>query len=719
MKISHGLYSIEINEQNGRLLSLSDGRKEFVKKSLPMFGMALRDRDGNERRYISDSAKNVEMKKNDFGFTLRFVMGENLTVTVRAETDDEIRWFLQVSNRTDKAIEWIGCPGFCVPDDLTGNGGKSKILWGFNEGVIIEDMQYREHGFGYRQPSYPGEGIMPIYPGIVQMQCMAYYDGKSGLYMGTHDAKGNVKSFDFFSYNDAIGIDIRQFTGCDFGEDYCAEYPFVLKFFEGEWQNAAEIYRSWFDKNKASDFKKIADNEKLPDWYGQAPVVVTYPIRGKHDMDIMNPNKLFPYKNALPYIEKLQKELDSKIMVLLMHWEGTAPWAPPYIWPPYGSEKSFTEFVDALHASGNLLGVYCSGIGWTEQSLLVPEYNRHEDYIRYGMEKEMCASPAQIVEKSHICSCIRDGYDFCPTSESLYKILNKEISAVVASGVDYIQVMDQNHGGNSYFCYSQKHTHKPMPGKEQTAATKRLLDRLSESTGASERKVPMGCESAAGEYYIPELLFSDNRFNLCYNIGRPVPMYAYLYHEYVNNFSGNGVSTANFLNCKKSPESLCMRLAHSFIAGDAATLVLDENGNIIWNWGWREYDDIPNNENVLRLVRSTNFFRKKYPEYLERGRMVMSFPIECAVHTVYQRENYPVSYDDIFTSAFENDGKTAQFLVNYTTEPKVCTVRMGKIKKYTVISAGEREEGMGDKIVREIPPLSAVMIEFESEKQNA
>ena len=118
-------------------------------------------------------------------------------------------------------------------------------------------------------------------------------------------------------------------------------------------------------------------------------------------------------------------------------------------------------------------------------------------------------------------------------------------------------------------------------------------------------------------------------------------------------------------------------------------------------------------------MRSTNFFRKKYPEYLERGRMVMSFPIECAVHTVYQRENYPVSYDDIFTSAFENDGKTAQFLVNYTTEPKVCTVRMGKIKKYTVISAGEREEGMGDKIVREIPPLSAVMIEFESEKQNA
>ncbi len=714
MKIDSELYSLEIDDRSGRLVSLSDGRKEFVKKSLPLFGMALRERDGNETRLISDSAEHLAAEKTDGGFTLRFTMEENLTVTVRAETDDEIRWFYHISNRTDKAVEWIGCPGFCVPDDLTGNGGKAKILWGFNEGALIEDMRYRENGFGYRQPGYPGEGLMPIYPGIVQMQCMAYYDGKSGLYMGTHDTEGNVKSFDFYPNGDAIGIDIRQFTGGDFGEDYTASYPFVFKFFEGEWQNAAEIYRSWFDKNKAPDFKKIAENEKIPDWYSKAPVVVTYPVRGKHDMDIMNPNKLYPYTNALPYIEKLEKELDSKIMVLLMHWEGTAPWAPPYIWPPYGSEENFLRFVKELHARGDLIGVYCSGIGWTEQSLLVPEYNRHADYVKYGLEKEMCASPAGVVERSRICDCIREGYDFCPTSEVLYEILNKELSAVVSAGVDYIQVLDQNHGGNSYFCYSQKHAHKPMPGKEQTAAVKRLIKRLSESTGASARKVPMGCESAAGEFYIPELLFSDNRFNLCYHVGRPVPMYAYLYHEYLYNFSGNGVSTAWFLDCKKSPETLCMRLAHSFIAGDAPTLVLDENGNIIWNWGWREYDDIPNNENVLRLVRSTNFLRKAYPEYLERGRMVMPFPIECASHTVYHRDDYPVLYEDIFTSAFETGGKTAQFLVNYTTEPKICALRMDKTKKYTVVSADGREEGTGDKVVRRIPPLSAVMIQIEN-----
>ena len=44
------------------------------------------------------------------------------------------------------------------------------------------------------------------------------------------------------------------------------------------------------------------------------------------------------------------------------------------------------------------------------------------------------------------------------------KGLNQSI-AVAKAGVDYIQLLDQNHGGTPYFCYSRKHNHPPVPGK--------------------------------------------------------------------------------------------------------------------------------------------------------------------------------------------------------------------------------------------------------------
>lgn len=710
MIIGNALYSVEIDKENGRIKSLSNGKKEFIKEETPLFRMSLRDINGEETRVDSDMAELTDFTVSNQALSLVFAFNSEFEVIIDFKFNKDIRVQSKVINKGERAIEWISCPCFAVPNDLIGNGGTSKILWGFNEGAVIEDINYREKGwFGYREPKYPGEGSMPIFPGMVQMQCMAYYGADGGLYIATHDNNGNVKSFDFQDKNESIEFDIRLFTGAQIGADYEQDYPFVMKFFEGDWQVAAEIYRGWFEENKQSDFKKITQNENLPDWYKDSPVVITYPIRGKHDMDIMNPNNMFPYMNAMAHIERLSQELDSKIMVILMHWEGSAPWSPPYVWPPYGGEDSLKEFIDALHKQGNLIGVYCSGLGWTEQSLLVKEYNRHNDYLENNFEKEMCASPQGIVEKSHICDFIRSGYDFCPTSEVLYNILKNELKQIVDSGIDYVQILDQNHGGNSYFCYSKNHGHPPVPGKWQIDAVKKLLGRLNEVT--KERKVLLGCESAAGESYIPELLFSDNRYELCYNVGKPVPLYGYLYHEYVNNFSGNQVCTDYFINCKKSPESLCLRIAHSFIAGDMLTLVLSDSGKIMWNWGWREYDNVPNQDEVIKLVKNLNYWRKAYPQYLLSGQMVQNFNIDSSKHVVYQRDNEEVLHDDVYYSAWTDGNKKAQFIVNYNVEPKQCKVDFSENKKYEIVSCDGAVQGEGKSVEITVSPLSAIMIE--------
>lgn len=99
--------------------------------------------------------------------------------------------------------------------------------------------------------------------------------------------------------------------------------------------------------------------------------------------------------------------------------------------------------------------------------------------------------------------------------------------------------------------------------------TKNMQDLLSDWNTASSDML-LGCESAAAEPFMGNLLFSDDRYELCYDIGRPVPMYSYLFHEYLHNFMGNQVC------CYFPPttDALLYRIAYSFAAGDAPALVL-------------------------------------------------------------------------------------------------------------------------------------------------
>lgn len=226
----------------------------------------------------------------------------------------------------------------------------------------------------------------------------------------------------------------------------------------------------------------------------------------------------------MPHVEKFEKAFGSKVMILLMHWEGTAPWAPPIVWPPYGGEEELKKLIDALHERGDIVGVYCSGLGWTINSN-VAEYNTEKLFNEQNLKDEMCLSPEQTLPFSKICTGQRSGYDLCPTREFTVNTIKDQVKKMVGAGIDYIQLMDQNHGGTSYFCYSKKHNHPYIPGKWQVDAVKNLLSQSEENTG----KTLFGCESAAAQSYIPYLLFSDNRFVLTYSIGKPVPMYSYIY----------------------------------------------------------------------------------------------------------------------------------------------------------------------------------------------
>ena len=656
--------AIVIDWEKGCVTELqSRGAMLTASAMLPLFALRFRLQDGSAVEWnafqgtLTDKAEKADRASAVYGF------GDfSVKIDVRFGGESWSAWRMRVENRTGGAVEWVDFPQ--IPLVREREGRKARFYWPYNEGAQVDDIDLRESsGWGSRDPEFPGEGSFALFPGMVESQFVAYeLDG--GLYLGAHDAQRGLKNIDFLPLDGCVRLKMRIYAGGDFGADYRTDFDVVADLFSGGWMAAAELYRRWYDENLPAGLKPVAENDALPEWYADSPVVVTYPVRGVHDMDEMTPNAMFPYENALPVIDRLAERMNCRIMVLLMHWEGTAPWAPPFVWPPYGGEAMLRSFIEKLHARGHLLGVYLSGIGFTRQSNLIAEYNCEEMIRREGYARSMCLSPKGELLDSKICTGQRQGYDLCPMGPDTEKIVAGEIRSMAAAGIDYAQILDQNHGGNPYFCYSRDHGHAPTPGVWMTRSMAELLEKAR----AAGPNMVFGCESAAGEPYVPYLQLSDNRFNLNWIYGKPVPMFAYVYHEYLNNFMGNQVCAAGTF--APDLESLAYRLAYAFAAGDLPTLILTADGRLAQAWGDRQFDELPDEEQCLALIRNLTALRRgEGKKFLCGGRMLAPHPVEGAGTREFRmpKGTRTLTADRVLTSRWQAaDGARAQLLVNWT-----------------------------------------------------
>ncbi len=655
--------------EKGVLTSLvRDGRELLAQKQLPLFTLRLRDKQG-EAHLLSaeDGICTVEQTGST---TCAVYTGFTPDVTVKLtlqETEDGWTWRAAVENRSDMAPEWVDMPAPMMAGPLCAQEGDAKVFWPYNEGVLVDDGLKKNYMI---EPEYPSQGNFAMFPNMVFAQFMLYLFGDAGLYMGLEDPDRGLKGIDFRYCTDGIRFRNRVFCGADFGEDWETGFDLVWRFFDGDWMDGAELYRRWFTANLPDGLVPMQDNKTLPEWYNDLPLVITYPVRGIHDMDKMDPNGFFPYVNALPYLEEIADITASRLLVLLMHWEGTAPWAPPYVWPPYGGADGFNEFMHRLHAKGNLLGVYCSGLGWTEQSNLIESYNTEARFREEHLETAMCTAPDGSLPKSKICTGQRSGYDLCPASDKAQQILTEALTPLLQSGVDYVQAMDQNHGGGMYLCYSREHGHAPTPGPWMTETMQKTL----RSWKSSCPNTLLGCESAAAEPFLASLGLSDNRFELNYEFGRPVPAYAYLYHPYLYNFMGNQVCCP----FTHETEALCYRLAYAAAAGDLLTLVLNDFGEVEFYWGMRDFSKVADKESILRFIANWRVWQKAYTACLRNGQMVRSLPYDCETTDMPMKNGCMFTEKSVLSSAWtDENGGACQFFLNYTDHPVEVTLHCG------------------------------------------
>lgn len=686
-----------VNYQHGTLDKISVNEVDFTVKPSPLFVVAMRNADGELDRI---SAEDCQLKSFD-GVVATYCCNQ-FVAKLTVVADDAMRFRLDVDNRTANLIEWVEVASFIVGDKLCDEpNGHGSIVYPYNEGCLVTNMAYRESmPFRYAEPQYPSKGSYSVFPNMVCSQFLAYVLQSNVLYYGMHDVERTTKHVDFCYCDGGIKLQMRTYCNVNYGESYQMPFDTVLQVTSGGWQDACELYRNWFYDNLPEGLVKISDNKRLPQWYHDSPIVVTYPVRGRFDTDKMSPNGFYPYVNALPFLNEFSDKTSSKVMALLMHWEGTAPWAPPYVWPPFGGEDEFVDFVKKAHDQDVLVGVYCSGMGWTQQSNLVAEYNREQDFTADKIDEIVCTSPTGQID-SVICTAQRKGYDLCPACDKTQSIIVEQINKVASSGVDYIQALDQNHGGNSYFCYNDKHGHVPAPGAWQQRAVNEMLSKV-------HGNVLLGCESASAEPFISKLQFSDNRYELNFYNGTPVPVYSYLYHEFVNNFMGNQICAM----LSKEPNNYSYRVAYSFVAGDMLTAVVLDNEEILFSWcDWIE----PKQQNVDKstaytILKNLNGWRQGAgKDYLHYGKMTKPMPISCGKCSFLLEDGHSkLVVDEVLTTAYELDGNKVQFVVNYNLQ-SVTVSLPSKVDVVTHFDGQNVNYGV-DKIT--ISPLSAVMIKL-------
>jgi len=704
-------YQAAFDETNGGLRSFSvDGQEQLaLNAASPLAEIRMLGTDRELHLFSSNDAGAVTVSVD--GQKLTAVFGDfpdyaGLTFTVTAVAgEDGLSFETEIDNQTDAFVENFACPCVSVPDNLIGDGGDSRVFWTYCEGVV-----YEESGNFWGEHIRTGTIFSSlIYPGLVQMQYMARYANGKGVYYAAHDTKGLPKAMAIYKFEGNLRMDIRPFPCVAAHTQWKQDFPIVMKPMEGDWQDASEIYRDFVENSDFPLPPKVNENPRMPKWINKHPVVTIYPPRSIRGSGYMGPNEFFPYVNSIKYLEDLSEDLESEIMTFLPYWEGTAPWAGPYSWPPYGGEEPFLEYVQKMREKGWPVGVYASGVNWTDKHLTVTDYDRTQDRIDQNLTEVMCQLPSGELLPG-VCGSIRTGYRMCSNCEETKKIAYDEFGHMLDAGVEYAQYFDQHMGGEGYICYADNHGHPACYGKWSVDSMQEIYETMCQAIESKNADASIGTEGAPADFYANKMFVNDLRWHMNMARGIPVPAYSYVLHNYTLNFMGNQCGVDSYVCRMENPETMQFAVGYSFAACDLLTAILKSGGELHYDWGLNWLHPGPRQNPLKKLMKDCNAMRRLQEKYLQGGRMLKLLPFEQpGEYRMTRRNGTSFAVGEVLASHWlADDGDTMQVFVNHTTHDVEITFDASY--KAAVNSKGEAVWTDGKKV---IPALSTVAVTLE------
>ena len=458
-RFSAGYLAVAIEKTGDgiRLYSIRDkeNKKNLLTQACPLFRLYAENlEDGTWVTLSSHTGwKQADTFKTEEGAVI--VLSGNrelpgITVTLTAVcTHNCIEWKTTVSSVNEKYTVTV-----CDHPMLSFDTGENVCMFfPYGCGEVYTTEKNKELHNLQRYPSYG-----------VSMQYMAFYNKrtKRGIYYGIHDTAPAYKEFSFSKkagekfMSMVVGQPLTHIDrGCN-SQSLCGKC--VWKMFDGDWYDAAVIYREWVEKE--AEFLKR--DRKEPEWFTKAPHWWLVHINEDASFadDIIEATKMLG--------------TDSPIHLYLWH---NAPFDNDY--PHYFPVRDVAkEGLKKLKDAGIKVMPYINGRLWDTRDKKAEDFEFTSVAKKWATKdrKGVCFTETYSSKEedgSKVCLSI-----MCPSTALWQEKMAYTVGKLINDeGFDAVY-MDQIAAAQPYSCCDPAHPHAPGGGDWWCRSYRGLLDRV-------------------------------------------------------------------------------------------------------------------------------------------------------------------------------------------------------------------------------------------------
>ncbi len=313
-------------------------------------------------------------------------------------------------------------------------------------------------GWGLEYDVKPGMSYEGTYPSLVTaMPFVAFYRNGKGLYIGMHDIRGHHKHLAVKAREEGVGITCTHWpSDADTaGGRYAPEFEVAVASFDGDYWNAAQIYRA-FNRETPWGGTKGGLRLEQPD----QPVPAWL-----RDIDLW----LMPGPEPLKNVDTCRKAGEFFGVPIGLHWYSWHEIPFDTLYPDYFPAKpNFREGVKALQEAGFRVMPYINGRLCDPNSKTWTQEGADKAAARQEDGKPYTEVYGSKVPLNVMCPATKQWQD---------KIAGIVDRLVNECGVDGVYI-DQIGAAHAVRCFDKDHGHSPGGGAFWFDGYRKMLDQI-------------------------------------------------------------------------------------------------------------------------------------------------------------------------------------------------------------------------------------------------